>query len=98
VQLRRLWLTDFRSYEASKAGKPVEMARKEFHVLRLLAAHAGEVISRTELLDEVWGLNNYPNTRTVDNHIASLRAKLEHDPSDPRHIRTVHGVGYKFVY
>jgi DNA-binding response OmpR family regulator len=91
-------IADFRSYEASKAGKPVEMARKEFHVLRLLAAHAGEVISRTELLDEVWGLNNYPNTRTVDNHIASLRAKLEHDPSDPRHIRTVHGVGYKFVY
>ena len=91
-------IVDFRSYEASRAGKPVEMARKEFNVLRLLAARTGEVVSRDELLDEVWGLNSYPNTRTVDNHIASLRAKLERDPGEPRHIKTVHGVGYKFVY
>ena len=89
---------DFRSYEATKGGSPVEMARKEFHVLRLLAAHTGEVLSRDELLDEVWGLNSYPNTRTVDNHIASLRAKLERDPGEPQHLKTVHGVGYKFVY
>ena len=88
---------DFRSYEASRAGKTVEMSRKEFNVLRLLAARAGEVVSRDDLLDEVWGLNNYPNTRTVDNHIASLRAKLERNPGEPEHIKTVHGVGYKFV-
>ncbi len=88
---------DFRSYEATKAGKTVEMTRKEFSVLRLLAARAGEVVSRDELLDEVWGFHSYPNTRTVDNHIASLRAKLESDPGEPRHIKTVHGVGYKFV-
>jgi len=91
-------IVEFRSYQATKAGKPVEMARKEFHVLRLLAARTGEVVSRDELLDEVWGLNNYPNTRTVDNHIASLRAKLERDPGQPQHLKTVHGVGYKFVY
>ena len=89
---------DFRSYEAARAGKTVEMTRKEFNVLRLLAARTGEVVSRDELLDEVWGLNSYPNTRTVDNHIASLRAKLERDPGEPQHIKTVHGVGYKFVY
>ena len=88
---------DFRKYEASRAGQTVEMTRKEFHVLRMLAARAGEVVSRQELLDEVWGLDNYPNTRTVDNHIASLRAKLERNPGEPAHIRTVHGVGYKFV-
>lgn len=89
---------DFRSYEATRSGQAVEMTRKEFGVLRLLAARAGEVVSRDELLDEVWGLNDYPSTRTVDNHVASLRAKLERNPSEPRHIKTVHGVGYKFVY
>lgn len=89
---------DFRSYEATRAGRTVEMTRKEFNVLRLLAGRTGEVVNRDELLDEVWGLNSYPNTRTVDNHIASLRAKLERDPGEPHHIKTVHGVGYKFVY
>jgi DNA-binding response OmpR family regulator len=89
---------DFRSYEAARAGRTVEMTRKEFKVLQLLASREGEVVSRDELLDEVWGLNNFPNTRTVDNHIASLRAKLERDPGEPQHIKTVHGVGYKFVY
>jgi DNA-binding response OmpR family regulator len=88
---------DFRSYEAKKAGKPIEMTRKEFQLLRLLAARAGEVVTRDELLNEVWGFENYPTTRTVDNHVASLRAKVERDPASPRHLRTVHGVGYKFV-
>jgi DNA-binding response OmpR family regulator len=87
---------DFRSYEASKAGVPVEMTPKEFQLLRLLAARAGAVVTREELLNEVWGYDSYPNTRTVDNHVASLRAKLEPDKS-ARHIQTVHGVGYKFV-
>jgi len=88
---------DFRSYEATKSGRAVEMTRKEFRVLQLLVSREGEVVNRDELLDEVWGLNSYPNSRTVDNHIALLRAKLEGDPAEPRHIKTVHGVGYKFV-
>jgi two-component system response regulator VicR len=73
------------------------MTRKEFAVLRLLAARAGEVVTRDELLNEVWGYENYPTTRTVDNHIASLRSKLERGGTGPERIRTVHGVGYKFV-
>ncbi len=91
-------LVDFRRYEARKGNKALEMTRKEFGVLRLLAARSGEVVSRDELLNEVWGYEKYPSTRTVDNHIALLRAKLEDDASTPRHVLTVHGVGYKLVY
>ncbi|HTQ56001.1 MAG TPA: response regulator transcription factor [Bryobacteraceae bacterium] len=90
-------VVDFRSYEASKGGQPLELTRKEFQVLRLLAARAGEVLTRDELLNEVWGYENYPTTRTVDNHVACLRAKLERNPADPQYLRTVHGVGYKLV-
>ncbi len=88
---------DFKRFEARKAGKALNMSRKEFGILRLLAARVGEVVTRDELLDEVWGYEQYPTTRTVDNHIALLRSKLEEDPSKPRHLRTVHGVGYKLV-
>ena len=88
---------DFRSYTARRQGHPVEMTRKEFATLRLLAARAGSVVTRDELLNEVWGYESSPVSRTVDNHIASLRAKLEAVPSRPRRIQTVHGVGYKFV-
>jgi len=88
---------DFRRFEARRAGKILNMSRKEFGVLRLLAARAGEVVTRDELLDEVWGYDQYPTTRTVDNHIALLRTKLEEDPSKPRYLLTVHGVGYKLV-
>jgi DNA-binding response OmpR family regulator len=90
-------VVDFRRYEAHKAGRALEMTRKEFGVLRVLAARPGEVVTRDELLNEVWGYENYPTTRTVDNHIASLRAKLEADPAEPRRLLTVHGVGYKLV-
>ncbi len=90
-------VVDFVSYEASKAGKPLDMTRKEFSILRFLSARPGEVITRDELLNEVWGYENYPTTRTVDNHIAGLRAKIERDPANPERLRTVHGVGYKFV-
>jgi DNA-binding response OmpR family regulator len=89
---------DFRRYVARRRGHPVEMTRKEFATLRLLVARAGEVVTREELLNEVWGYESYPVSRTVDNHIAGLRAKLETDPARPVHIRTVHGVGYKFVH
>lgn len=87
---------DFRKYEARRKGKRVELTRKEFAILRLLASHAGEVVTRDHLLDEVWGYDVYPVSRTVDNHVASLRAKLERDPAEPAYIRTVHGVGYRF--
>lgn len=90
-------LIDFKSFEARRAGKVLNMSRKEFGILRLLAARAGEVVTRDELLDEVWGYEQYPTTRTVDNHIALLRSKLEENPSKPRHLLTVHGVGYKLV-
>lgn len=88
---------DFLRYEALRNGKPVEMTRKEFAILRLLAGRAGEVVTRDDLLNDVWGYESYPVSRTVDNHVAGLRAKLERDASNPEHIKTVHGVGYKFV-
>jgi DNA-binding response OmpR family regulator len=88
---------DFRSYEARRNGAPIEMTRKEFAILRFLASRAGEVVSRDDLLNEVWGYESYPSSRTVDNHVAGLRAKLERDSAQPEHIKTVHGVGYKFV-
>jgi DNA-binding response OmpR family regulator len=88
---------NFRTWEARRGGQPLEMTRKEFGLLRYLAARDGEVVTRDELLNEVWGYENYPSTRTVDNHVAALRAKIEADPAAPVHLRTVHGVGYKFV-
>jgi DNA-binding response OmpR family regulator len=90
-------VVDFRRCEALKHGSAVELTRKEFGVLRLLAAKAGEVVSRDDLLNGVWGYDSYPNTRTVDVHIALLRSKLEDKPSTPRRLITVHGMGYKLV-
>ncbi len=87
----------FVSYEATRAGRPLEMTRKEFQVLRFLASRAGEVVSRDDLLNEVWGYENYPTTRTVDNHVAGLRAKIEREPANPQRLKTIHGVGYKLV-
>jgi DNA-binding response OmpR family regulator len=88
---------DFRRYAAQRHGRPVEMTRKEFALLRFLASRGDIVATRDEILNKVWGFESYPVTRTVDNHISSLRAKLETDPTRPVHIQTVHGVGYKFV-
>ena len=88
---------DFNRFEALKAGKALAMSRKEFGILRLLSARIGEVVTRDELLNEVWGYDQYPTTRTVDNHIALLRSKLEDNSTKPQHIITVHGVGYKLV-
>jgi DNA-binding response OmpR family regulator len=90
-------VVDFLQYDARKGGNPVEMTPKEFGVLRYLASRVGEVVSRYELLEKVWGYGKFPTTRTVDNHLASLRAKLENDPAQPRYLQTVHRVGYKFV-
>ena len=88
---------DFRRHTAIRDGRAVDLTRKEFALLRFLASRADIVVTRDELLNKVWGLEAYPVTRTVDNHIASLRAKLEPDPARPVHIQTVHGVGYKLV-
>lgn len=88
---------DFRRYEASRSGQPLALTRKEFAVLRFIASRPGEVVRRATLLDEVWGYDADITTRTVDNHIASLRAKLESNPREPRHLLTVHGVGYKWL-
>jgi DNA-binding response OmpR family regulator len=88
---------DFKRFQARKANEELRMSRKEYGVLRLLAARKGEVVTRDELLNEVWGYDQYPTTRTVDNHVASLRAKLEEDPANPRRLLTMHGVGYKLV-
>jgi DNA-binding response OmpR family regulator len=88
---------DFRRFEATKAGRPLDLSRKEYGVLRLLAARSGEVVTRDELLDAVWGYDKFPTTRTVDNHVALLRAKIEDDPARPRFLLTIRGVGYKLV-
>jgi DNA-binding response OmpR family regulator len=88
---------DFLRYEAFKSGAPVDLTRKEFGILRLLAARAGQVVTRDDLLNGVWGYDNYPNTRTVDSHMVLLRSKLEADPSAPRRLLTVYGVGYKLM-
>jgi DNA-binding response OmpR family regulator len=88
---------DFKAYRAEKGEESLELSAREYRLLRYLVAKRGTVVTRDELLDEVWGYNSYPSTRTVDNHIARLRQKVERNVEDPQHIVTVHGVGYKFV-
>jgi DNA-binding response OmpR family regulator len=88
---------DFTRMEVTRDGESIFLTAQEFKTLKFLAQNPERVISRDELLNEVWGYQNYPSTRTVDNHILKLRQKLERDPSNPTHFRTVHGVGYKFV-
>jgi len=88
---------DFTRMEVTRDGEPVVLTAQEFKTLKFLVLNAERVISRDELLNEVWGYQNYPSTRTVDNHILKLRQKLEKDPANPIHFRTVHGMGYKFV-
>jgi DNA-binding response OmpR family regulator len=88
---------NFTSMEASRQGVPISFTAQEFKLLKFLAAAPGRVFSREELLNQVWGYENYPTTRTVDNHILRLRQKLESDPARPRHFLTVHGTGYKFL-
>jgi DNA-binding response OmpR family regulator len=88
---------DFSAMEALRKGLPVVLTALEFKTLKYLVQNARRVISRDELLNEVWGYENYPCTRTVDNHILRLRQKLETDPSRPAHFRTIHGAGYKFL-
>jgi two-component system alkaline phosphatase synthesis response regulator PhoP len=88
---------NLRGHEVRRAGRPVELSAKEFALLAYFISHPAETLSRDRLLDEVWGYENYPNSRTVDTHIVHLRQKLEANPEEPRFILTVHGSGYKFV-
>lgn len=88
---------NFKKMEVLRGGESVALTAQEFKTLKFLMQNAERVITRDELLNEVWGYQNYPSTRTVDNHILKLRQKLEPDPVNPVHFRTVHGVGYKFV-
>ena len=88
---------DFKKYKARKRGQVLELSAREFEILRYLIRHRGEIVTRDQLLDEVWGYESSPVTRTVDNHIARLRQKIEPDPSQPQHIVTVHRIGYRFI-
>src|ERR1022692_159214 len=88
---------DFTKMELWRDGKPVQMTSQEFKVLKFMIQNAERVLSREELLNHVWGYRNYPSTRTVDNHILRLRQKLEKDPANPPHSRTLHRSAYKHV-
>lgn len=88
---------DFVTMNVRRRGETVPLTAKELKLLEFMTKHAHQVVSRDELLSEVWGYQNYPCTRTVDNHILKLRKKLENNPAKPRHFLTIHGVGYKFA-
>ena len=88
---------DFRRAEITKAGEILELSAREFQLLRYFIEHRGATLSREELLNEVWGYNSMPSTRTVDVHVAWLRQKIEPNPRHPQFILTVHGMGYKFA-
>lgn len=89
---------DFTRMEVSRAsGETIALTKQEFKTLKCFLSNPERVFSRDELLNEAWGYQNYPSTRTVDNHLLKLRQKLERDPTRPVHFRTVHGVGYQFV-
>jgi len=88
---------DFRRFVVCRGDQEFPLSRFESEILRYLIAHRDEVVTRRELLTKVWGYVNLPTTRTVDNHIARLRKKVEESPDEPRYIRTVHGIGYRFT-
>lgn len=88
---------DFRQRIARRGEEELKLSKREFEMLRLLVAAGGEPVSREKFLDEAWEFNAWPTTRTVDNHVAALRSKLEADPADPQHILTVRGIGYRLV-
>jgi DNA-binding response OmpR family regulator len=88
---------DFSAMEFSRDGVPVALTANEVKLLKYFIDHAERVVTREELLNDVWGYTHYPTTRTVDNQVMKLRQKLEVDPARPVHFRTMHGIGYKFV-
>lgn len=88
---------DFQKMSARKSGRAVVLTAHEFKLLKFFTENAERVLTRERLLNEVWGYNFYPTTRTVDNQILKLRQKLEPDPANPQHLLTIYGAGYKFV-
>ena len=88
---------DFRTHQAHRGAERLDFTAREFDLLRYLVAHKGEVVTREQILNEVWGYEESPTTRTIDNFVAKLRQKVERSPREPEHILTVHGTGYKFV-
>lgn len=88
---------DFRSAEVFRGPDAIELSAREYQLLRYLIEHRNDVISRDQLLNEVWGYNAMPSTRTVDVHVAWLRQKIEPNPRHPQFLLTVHGLGYRFV-
>ncbi len=89
---------DFRAFRGrSFSGEAQELTEKEAMILKVLAEHEGEIVSREDLLEKVWGYDVFPSTRTVDNFILRLRKRFERDPANPRHFLTVWGVGYRFL-
>lgn len=91
-----LWV-NLRTREVRLREQTIELTAREFDILRYFILHANEVVTRDMLLDEVWGYDQYPTTRTVDNYILALRKKIETTPAAPRYIVTVHTAGYRFV-
>jgi two-component system alkaline phosphatase synthesis response regulator PhoP len=88
---------DFRKYSTQKKGQALTLSPREYEILKYFIERRGEIVSREDLLNQVWGYESYPNTRTVDAHIAKLRQKIEDNPEAPEHIITIHGIGYKFL-
>ena len=89
---------DFRSFQGrSWDGREQVLTQKEAMILKVLSERDGEVVSREDVLDKVWGYDLYPSTRTIDNFIVRLRKRFERDPEEPRHFHTVRGVGYRFT-
>lgn len=88
---------NFKKYKASKEGKSLKLSPREYEILHYFIKKQGEIISRDDLLNQIWGYDSLPNTRTVDAHIAKLRGKIEDKPEEPKLIVTLHGLGYKFL-
>ncbi|MGE5679371.1 MAG: response regulator transcription factor [Bacillota bacterium] len=88
---------DFNLHEVHKHNKLLDLTVKEFNLLKFFIEHEGQIITRNQLLDEVWGYDAFPTTRTVDNYVLALRKKIENDPSSPDHIMTIYTAGYKFI-
>ncbi|HYU79235.1 MAG TPA: response regulator transcription factor [Vicinamibacterales bacterium] len=88
---------DFKLHQARRGRQRIEFTAREFDLLKYFVQHIGQVVTREQILNEVWGYEEFPTTRTIDNFVAKLRQKIEHAPHAPEHILTIHGSGYKFV-
>jgi DNA-binding response OmpR family regulator len=88
---------NFSKYQARKNDRPLKLSPREYEILKCLVTRQGDIVTRDDLLKQVWGYDSFPNTRTIDAHIVKLRQKIEDKPNDPKLIITIHGIGYKFL-